>query len=204
MLICILPIHQLHVTGHSLGGALASLFAFLASAEADSIIPKPVTCITLGSSYVGDGSFRSAHQLLEGMRKLRHVRISNYKDMVTLSPKMSFRWKFFDKDGHGGTPFKHVGLNLRLYPKGTPFEISYPSLRSNFVTNGIDELSRGLDNSLVTNMTCNPGDYITWPLHQIREYNRRVMRNKETLEATTLEGLYHDPIIVGNLYSHGK
>ena len=113
-------------------------------------------------------------------------------------------WKFFDKDGHGGTTFKHVGLNLRLHPKGMPFEISYPSIRSNFITTGIDELTRAVDNSLMANMTCNPADYITWPLHQIREYNRRVMRNKETLEATTLEGLYHDPAIVGNLYSFGK
>jgi len=168
------------------------------------MIPKPVTCISVGSSYVGDGSFRAAHQLLESLRKLRHVRISNDKDMVTLSPKVSFRWRFFDKDGHGGTPFKHVGMNLRLFPKGTPFEVSYPTVRSNFFTNGIDELSRGWDNSLMTNLVCNPGDYMSWPLHQIREYNRRIMRNKETLEATTLDGLYHDPVIVGALYSKYK
>lgn len=169
------------------------------------MVPKPVTCISIGSSYVGDKSFRSAHQLLEGLRKLRHLRISNNKDMVTLSPKMSFRWnKFFDKEGYGGTPFKHVGMNLRLYPKGTPFEVSYPSVRSNIVFGGIDELSRAWDNSVMTNMTCNPGDYITWPLHQIREYNRRFLRNKETLEATTLVDLYNDPVIVGALYTYYK
>lgn len=196
---------QLNVTGHSLGASLATLFAFLVAAEPDSMIPKPVTCISFGSSYVGDGSFRSAHQLLEGMRKLRHVRISNDKDMVTLSPKISsLRWKLFDKASHGGTPFKHVGMNLRLYPKGTPFEVAYPTVRGNFLTNGIDELSRAWDNSLMTNMVCNPGDYITWPLHQIREYNRRLMRNRDILEATTLEGLYHDPVIVGGLYTHFK
>ena len=168
------------------------------------MIPKPVTCVSVGSSYVGDRSFRAAHQLLEGMRKLRHVRISNHKDMVTLSPKMSFRWKLFDKVGHGGTPFKHVGMNLRLYPKGTPFEVSYPSVRGNFVTSGIDELTRAWDNGLMANMTCNPGDFMTWPLHQIREYNKRILRNKETLEAATLDGLYTDPYIVGNLYSYSK
>ena len=195
---------QLTVCGHSLGASLATFFSFLVAAEPDSMIPKPVTCISIGSSYVGDGSFRSAHQLLEGMRKLRHVRITNDKDLVTLSPKISFRWKFFDNDGHGGRPFKHVGMNLRLYSKGTPFEVSYPTVRGNFLTNGIDELSRAWDNSLMTNMVCNPGDYITWPLHQIREYNKRVMRSRETLEATTLDGLYHDPVIVGALYSYFK
>lgn len=121
-----------------------------------------------------------------------------------MSPKMSFRWQFFDKVGYGGTPFKHIGMNLRLNPKGTPFEITYPTVRGNFFTNGIDELSRAWDNNALTNVTCNPGDYITWPLHQIREYNRRIMRNKETLEATTVDGLYHDAVIVGNLYSYGK
>ena len=178
------------------------MFAFLAAAEPDTLIPKPVTCISFGSSYVGDKTFLAAHQLLEGLQKLRHLRISNDKDSVTLSPKVSFRWKCSDKNGYGATTFKHIGLNLRLYPGKTPFEVSYPSVRRNFVVTGFDEITRAWDDSILTNMTCNPTNYITWPLHQIREYNIRVWRSKELLEATTLNTLYTDPMIVGDLFSH--
>jgi hypothetical protein len=194
--------YKLHVTGHSLGGALATVFAFLAAAEPDTMVPRPVTCISVGSSYVGDKTFRAAHQLLEGLRKLRHVRISNHKDSVTLSPKISSLWKLTDKQGHSGTAFKHVGLNLRFYPGKTPFEVSYPSVRHNFVATGLDEITRAWDNSVLTNFSFDPGNYITWPLHQIREYNKRVMQSREMLESTTLSCLYMDPLIVGDLFSH--
>ena len=49
-------------------------------------------------------------------------------------------WKLSDKQGHSGTAFKHVGLNLRFYGDKTPFEVSYPSVRRNFVATGLDEL----------------------------------------------------------------
>jgi hypothetical protein len=194
--------YKLYVTGHSLGGGLATVFAFLAAAEPDSMIPKPVTCISVGSSYVGDKTFRAAHQLLEGLRKLRHVRIANHKDSVTLSPKISSLWKLSDKQGHSGTAFKHVGLNLRFYGDKTPFEVSYPSVRRNFVATGLDEITRAWDNSILTNFSFDPGNYIAWPFHQIREYNKRIMESRELLESTTLNSLYTDPIIVGDLFSH--
>lgn len=192
------------MTGHSLGASLATLFAFLAAAEPDSMIPKPVTCISIGSSYIGDSSFRSAHQFLEGLKRLRHVRISNHKDPVTLTPKVSFRWNFFDKEGHGGTAFKHVGLNLRFYPGDAPFDVLYPMVRRNFIAKGFDEITRSWENSYLVTLTCNPSDYISWPLHQIREYNLRVMRSRKSLQATTVKDLYTDPIVVGNLFSNYK
>jgi Lipase (class 3) len=217
------------VTGHSFAGAIATLFAFLAAAEPDAIIPKPVTCVSIASPYVGDESFRLAHQMLEGLGKLRHLRVSNHKDVVTASPKVSFRWGFYgssndDDSGHVGSLFKHVGMNLRLYqqherqveeeksssssPRQSPpsaqasFEISYPKVPYGFfIGNYFDEMARGWDQSPFANLSCNPVEYITWPWHSIREYNKRLARNKASLQKMDLNELYSRKDIVGNLGS---
>ena len=216
---------QLYVTGHSFAGAIATLFAFLAAAEPDAIIPKPVTCISIASPYVGDESFRLAHQMLEGLGKLRHLRITNHKDVVTASPKVSFRWGFYgaagdeEDSGHVGSLFKHVGMNLRLFqpnkasdvqvsprqpppPPQSSFEISFPKVPYGFfIGNYLDEMARGWDQSPFANLSCNPVDYITWPWHNIREYNRRLSKNKTELQKMDLNELYSRKEIVGNLGS---
>lgn len=73
------PGYKLYITGHSLGAALATLFAFEAAAEPDNVIPKPVSLFTFGGPYVGDETFRVAFQASETQGKLRHVRVSNHK-----------------------------------------------------------------------------------------------------------------------------
>lgn len=57
------PGFQLYVVGHSLGGALATLFAFEAAAAPDVDIPKPVTCITTGAPKVGNVDFLHAFEV---------------------------------------------------------------------------------------------------------------------------------------------
>jgi Lipase (class 3) len=194
------------------------LFAFLAAAEPDAIIPKPVTCISIASPYVGDESFRQAHQLLEGLGKLRHMRVSNHMDVVTASPKVSFRWRFYggnDDGGHVGSLFKHVGMNLRLHQHekhvdvagsstqhlpSPSYEISYPKVSFGFFfINYFDEVARGWDQSPFANLSCNPVDYWTWPWHNIREYNKRLGKNKYSLQKMSLNDLYSRKDIVGNL-----
>jgi triacylglycerol lipase len=55
------PEYSLYTTGHSLGGALSTLFAFEVAAN-DRIL-KPVTCITIASPKVGNLAFRRAFQV---------------------------------------------------------------------------------------------------------------------------------------------
>ena len=128
--------YKLYVTGHSLGGALATLFAFYAASEDD--IPKPVTCVSVASPRVGDGRFQNAFRLLEQRGLLRHLRIANDRDPVTIMPKVSSKklwamlspasyiaFKLSDQDFAEKETYRHTGIKLKLRKPGEPFEIAY-------------------------------------------------------------------------------
>jgi hypothetical protein len=57
------PGFTLFVSGHSLGGALATIFAFEAAASVDPIIPKPVLCVTVAAPKSGNLAFRLAMEV---------------------------------------------------------------------------------------------------------------------------------------------
>jgi hypothetical protein len=136
---------------------------------------------------------------LEGLGKLRHFRVSNHKDFVTIIPKFSFRWNVFDRSSHVGSLFKHVGMNLRLHDGSTPLEITYPRVRAGFFSATFDELARGWDQSILANFMWNPVYYWKWPYHSLKEYDKRVNANRPTLEGIYLNDLYARKDIVGNL-----
>jgi hypothetical protein len=107
--------YKLYVGGHSLGGALATIFSFEAAAVAE--IPKPVTCITSGAPKVGNLNFLVAFERLEEKGHLRCLRVANYRDLVPLSPPINTL--IFQ-----GRRFRHVGFRLKLTPH--TFIISFP------------------------------------------------------------------------------
>jgi Lipase (class 3) len=208
--------YKLYVTGHSLGAALATLFGFRAAAEPDSRIPKPVTVVSIASPYVGDASFRGAHQLLEGMGKLRHLRVSSSKDVVPLHPKVSFRWQFYDSRSHVGALFKHVGVNVRLLEEHGSFDVSYPKALplaedggplppvSNLFDAFLDELSRGWLQTWPANFCWNPVDYLTWPAHRLRDYHRRLKSCRRRLANLELNEVYSRRRVVGDVVQRAK
>lgn len=122
--------YKLYVTGHSLGGALATLFSLHAAASAglpDDIIPKPVCCISVASPRVGDRNFQEAFLRLEEQGLLRHLRIANDRDPVTmmpsatgkkvwatLSPISYLAFKLMDSKFEEKEYFYHTGVKLRL------------------------------------------------------------------------------------------
>jgi len=175
------PGYQLYVTGHSLGAALATLFAFRAASIENADIPKPVSCVSVASPYVGDKKYRKAFNLAEKMGLIRHLRLSNHKDAVTIVPFVSLRALFWKDSPSVGTLYKHVGVNLKLFkdPK-KGYKISYP-------TGPATELVRAWSQSFLTNLA-GIRTYLT--NHGNLEYNDRLEQSKAELEQMTINGLY--------------
>lgn len=193
--------YKLYVTGHGLGAALSTIFGFMAATESDSKIPKPVTVMSFAAPLIGDASFRSAHQLLESQGKLRHLRVSNQNDARTLGPVISLRWEFYDKASHVGRLFKHVGMNLRLHDGDSSFDLAYPKVRSGYFSSLCDEFWRGWDEQLDVQWSCIPLEIFTRRFHRLKEYNRRVLAHKPSLQSIKLNELYARPDLVGHLLS---
>jgi len=77
-------------------------------------IPFPLTCITYASPYVGGSSFNEAFEFLEENGRLRHIRVSNEKDLVPVAPPGRY---------------VHTGLNVHIRPGGK-CELGYQSSKS--------------------------------------------------------------------------
>lgn len=121
------PGFAVYCTGHSLGGALATLFSFeLVTSTKYSSIPSPVTCVSVASPKLGNESFRKAFQFLEERGEMRHLRIANEKDPVPLGPPASSKLMLASlspaallvmshvSDTIEKEMYKHCGMRLKL------------------------------------------------------------------------------------------
>jgi Lipase (class 3) len=175
--------YKVYATGYNNGAALATLFAFYAAAQPDETLSKPVSLITFGSPYVGDQAFREAHQSMEAMGKLRHLRISNHLDYTPLTPQMSLHFNVFSFRA-----FKHVGIHLKLHDELLPPEISSaPRADEGLFVSAIDELHQAWGQSIFANMPLNP---LEWPEVGLKDYVDRLLANKPLLEGIQLNKLY--------------
>ena len=128
--------YKLYVTGHSLGGALATLFGFYAAAS--SKLALPVTVVSVASPRVGNVAFARTFAEMESQGKIRHLRIANHKDPVTLGPTVSSKRalalsaKAFSPlgylalkvsgNGEGGQEevYYHTGIKMKLFKDISP------------------------------------------------------------------------------------
>jgi pimeloyl-ACP methyl ester carboxylesterase len=176
------PDYKVFISGHSLGGSLGQLVAFYASAE--ERIPKPVTCVSIGSLLVGDEQFQCAFERAESLGWIRHLRITNDNDPVPHLPP--FSW------------YKPVGVHLQLN-QDTGYSISHARGTCAHLLGGEEGwrffwkllLSVAKSTSLSISM-----DKIIEP-HNIPEYLKRLEREKPFLKELELNALYRDQRIVG-------
>jgi len=103
---------SLWVTGHSLGGGLASLFAVSAACRDDT--PKPVCCITHAQPLVGDARLLQSVRKLEEGNHLLLLRTRTCNDGVPAVPAFSPKPNF---------TYTHIGMELMMYDEGWPNNI---------------------------------------------------------------------------------
>ena len=119
--------YKLVLTGHSLGGALAQLATFLIAGNPDAgFIPSPVTGVTYASPVVGTGNFFKAFRELEKSGRIRHIRVSNDKDIIPGNPFFSY---------------KQTGVNIHLFENKTA-EVAYENTRHCLMLMSLDPLGR--------------------------------------------------------------
>ena len=77
------PDYEIYVTGHSLGGALATLYGY----ELSKVISNNVTVVSFASPRVGNTPFRREY---DASPNLMHYRITHNRDMVTSAPSINY------------------------------------------------------------------------------------------------------------------
>jgi hypothetical protein len=176
--------YSLEITGHSLGGALSTLFSLRCAAFND--FPNTmVKNISFASPFVGNEEFRQSFIDAERKRKIEHLRISNYQDMVTLIPNISP----FPIEG-----YKHVGMNIRLYEGG---DLLAPGYRRFYPKQGgavLNDIRNMLHTSLVVGLSVG-----IIGKHLCPEYQKRLEYEKtaEELKKLTVSELYANKDITG-------
>jgi pimeloyl-ACP methyl ester carboxylesterase len=100
---------RVHVTGHSLGAALATIFALYASADTRFASKEsPIKLFSFASPYTGGTSFAKAFRHQEQAGLLMHARFHHQYDPVThVAPNTAWH--------PSGTEYLHTGLGVKLH-----------------------------------------------------------------------------------------
>jgi len=168
--------YKLYVTGHSLGAALASLFAFCASKSEQ--IAKPVTCVSVASPYVGDESWRQAVIESEKAGFFRYLRLVNASDVIPHGPPFDMSLRLY----------KHVGVSLRLENDG--WSGSEPFGTFQYPKGFAAEVKHAHTNSFLSNFGWTPSRVLK--MHSCKEYARRLHKSRNELETLYLNDKYEE------------
>lgn len=205
------PGYQCYCTGHSLGGALATLCGFYAALDDEITKSGPVVIISIASPRVGNKKFCWAFQSLEKLRRLQHLRISNKEDLVSLMPFLDIKATAFSPlitaiMGTAGNVYKHCGIHLECSSvlekndMNKPYTFSYVKDQSDEEGAYTEELKRSLTDAkaLLGNLSQVTDVERATSHHSCDEYEARLATCKKYLSNITLDQLYSDEAIVGS------
>ena len=178
--------YTLFITGHCLGGALSTMMAFRAAAL-DDLKDTTVMNVSFASPFVGNQEFRNHFVAMEKKKKIKHLRVSNYKDVVPLIPYMTIT----------SPPlmfYKHVGMNLRLYKSGS---FLAPEYRIFYSKEGslVNEVRNAAHSNVLTGISL-----FSIQNHLCPEYTGRLDGASEKLNTVSLDDLYSNKDITGWTY----
>jgi len=77
------PDYNVYITGHSLGGALATLYGY----ELSRIIDNNITVVSFASPRIGNKPFRRE---FDARSNLIHYRVTHKRDIITASPSINY------------------------------------------------------------------------------------------------------------------
>lgn len=179
--------YKLYSTGHGSGGALATLFGFYA-AGSSTIVPLPVTVVSMASPRVGNIAFARAFADMESQGKLRHLRIVNHGDPVPLGP-IGFEQTTLavttEKNGQSGEEEAsyHTGIEMRLFKNVS----ASSSHRVDLTYSGSDVISRTEKSPLTV---IGNGNSEEIACHYSTAYSDRLAYVESDLEGLTLNAVY--------------
>jgi len=115
--------YEIYITGHSLGGALATLAGF-ALAMSDNF-KQPIKLITFASPQPGRGDLADAIEELGDMGRIYHCRVTNNNDYVPQIGVLSNIYRYwqlmtFRKPIESIEGYRHSGVHLNLFEKKKP------------------------------------------------------------------------------------
>jgi Lipase (class 3) len=183
------PDFKIYTTGHSLGGALSTLFAL--EAAADPRLPKPISCFSIASPKVGSISFRKAFQRMEALHQLRCLRVANNKDIITLFPDRGSLSCLYIICCQSNV-YRHVGMEMTLYSSSS-YSFSRSSACTSYTALFLRDWRRQFKNAAHVFLTlpfilfCRE-DFLKY--HGCSEYVERIAGNGRQLQYQYLNELY--------------
>lgn len=168
------PDFSVYITGHSLGGALATLFSFFLSVESDDVIRKPISCVSFASPKTGNWDYARAfrHQELAG--SLRHLRVHNHRDPIPPLPPILFPFAFRRKK-----LYRHVGISLLLKKGAGDYRLVLKSLVNEKKGGISSDWIHAMGNHCASTFTiCIMSKFAK--MHSLNEYNKRVKALHDT------------------------
>jgi predicted lipase len=188
--------YHVRTTGHSLGGALASIFAFFAACE--HWMP-PIECVTFGAPRFGNTQFFRAFRRLEEEGRVSLLRVVNGGDPVTSAPdRLNCGCSVFFQS----TVYRHVGMELRFSASrtmiGRTMAFYCPFLHKSYFRQWFDEVVKGFLRFLrklcmlvfVRLLCCCCSAHCGLSMHSCKTYMDRIGRESEDLVKHRLREIY--------------